>query len=150
MIVIKNTQRKIVINTKQLKKDAQTILRILHYDDFDLGILLTNNSTIQKYNREYRHKDKPTDVLSFSYHPTLKAGKRIKPKTEEDYNLGDLVISAEYVLHDNLFAKLTLQQRLQRLLVHGVCHLLGYDHIVDQDWRKMRAKEGFLLKKLAS
>ena len=150
MIVIKNTQRKIVINTKQLKKDAQTILRILHYDDFDLGILLTNNSTIQKYNREYRHKDKPTDVLSFSYHPTLKAGKRIKPTTEEDYNLGDLVISAEYVQQAARELGISFHQRLQVLLVHGICHLLGYNHERDADYRVMHRKEKAILKKLLS
>ena len=97
MITIKNTQRAIPIDIKQLKKDAQTILRILRYEDYDLGIWLTTNKTIRYYNKTYRHKDKATDILSFSYHPSLKAGERIKPKNEGDKNLGDLIISAEYV-----------------------------------------------------
>ena len=79
------------------KKDTQTFLTTLGYEEFDLGIWITTDATIQKYNREYRHKDKPTDILSFPYHDKLKAGKRIKVQEPEDENLGDLIISAAYV-----------------------------------------------------
>lgn len=149
MILIKNRQKKIAVDVVQLEHDAQAVLRLLKYDNFDLGILITTNSTIRTYNREYRHKDKPTDVLSFPYHPELVAGRRIKVRELEDANLGDLIISAEYVVKEAEKYKVTFEQRMRVLLVHGVCHLLGYDHIEDHDWRRMRAKEAFLLKKLA-
>ncbi len=148
MIYIKNSQRKIRIATDQLKADLQTILDTLNYADFDISVLITTNKTIRRYNRDYRHKDTPTDILSFPYHETLQAGKKINVKHEEDKNLGDLIISAEYVRHDAQKLNVTFEKRMQKLLVHGVCHLLGYDHIIDSDWRRMRAKEGFLLKKL--
>lgn len=150
MILIKNQQRKIAIDLKKLKTDAQQILAALKYDDFDLGILVTTNATIRKYNRDYRHKDKPTDILSFPAHPALQAGKRIKVRSDDDKNLGDLIISAEYVVKDADKLNVTLAERLEVLLVHGICHLLGYDHIEDADWRRMRAKEAILLKKLRS
>ena len=130
MISIKNTQRKISIDVNRLKADAQTILDALDYSDFDLGIWLTTNATIRKYNKEYRHKDKATDVLSFPYHTALKAGQRIKVKEDDDKNLGDLILAPEY------------------LLVHGICHLLGYDHIEDKDYKIMHKKEMELLKLL--
>jgi len=148
MIHIKNSQRKIAINADQLKTDLQIILDALKYSDFEISVLITTNKTIRDYNRDYRQKDKPTDILSFPYHPELLAGKRIKVKHEEDKNLGDLIISAEYVTKDAKELKVTFEARMKKLLVHGVCHLLGYDHIIDADWRRMRAKEGFLLKKI--
>lgn len=150
MILIKNQQRKIAIDLKKLKTDAQQILAALKYADFDLGILVTTNATIRKYNRDFRHKDKPTDILSFPAHPALQAGKRIKVRSDDDKNLGDLIISAEYVVKDADKLNVTLAERLEVLLVHGICHLLGYDHIEDADWRRMRAKEAILLKKLRS
>jgi probable rRNA maturation factor len=148
MITIKNTQRKIRLDVKQLHKDAQTILRILRYEDYDLGIWLTTNKTICYYNKTYRHKDKATDILSFSYHPSLKAGERIKPKNEEDKNLGDLIISVEYVERVAREMNIDLYKRMQLLLVHGICHLLGYDHERDEDYRVMHRKELALLKHL--
>jgi probable rRNA maturation factor len=63
MINFKNSQRSIHIDAAQLKKDVQTFLTALGYDNFDLGIWITTNATIKKYNRDYRHKDKPTDIL---------------------------------------------------------------------------------------
>lgn len=148
MITIRNTQRKIKIDIANLKHDAQTILDALEYSDFDLGIWLTSNTMIRKYNNEYRHKDKPTDVLSFPYHTELKAGQKIKVKAEEDKNLGDLIIAPEYVMHDLPKWDTTFEKHLQRLLVHGICHLLGYDHIEDEDYKVMLKKETQLLKKI--
>lgn len=149
MIHIKNTQRTIKFNTATFKKDAQKILDILGYADFDLGIWLTTNATIKKYNKKYRKKDKPTDILSFPYHPALKAGDRIKPKMDEDKNLGDIIISLEYVKKDApRWEEKTFEKRMKRLLVHGICHLLGYDHIKDEDYKVMLKKEMALLKKL--
>ena len=68
LIFLRNTQRKIKVNTEQLKKDAVIILKTLNYSDFDIGILLVNNKTMQTYNYQYRHQDKPTDILSFPSH----------------------------------------------------------------------------------
>jgi probable rRNA maturation factor len=148
MILIKNTQRKIYLDCAKIKKDVQIILNSLHYDDFDIGIWFTTNKTIRSYNREYRHKDKATDILSFSFHPNLKPGEHIQPQAEEDKNLGDLIVSVEYVQQAAQDFDQTLQDRLQVLLVHGICHLLGYDHETDEDYTIMHQKEIKLLKKL--
>jgi probable rRNA maturation factor len=150
MITIKNTQRKINLDVEHLRQDVQKVLDALNYSDFDIGIWLTTNKTIRFYNREYRGKDKATDVLSFSYHDSLEAGKRIRVTTEEDKNLGDLIISMEYLVGEAIKYKTTLEARLRVLVVHGICHLLGYDHIEDADYRRMRAKEAWLIKKLSS
>lgn len=130
--------------------DAQKILDHLKYSDFDLGVLLTTNKTIHSYNKQFRHKDKPTDILSFAYHNELKAGQRIKAKSEEDKNLGDLIISLEYVQRDAKKNKQTLEYRMEILLVHGICHLLGHDHEKDEEYVVMDAQEQKLLKLLRS
>lgn len=148
MITIKNTQRTIAIDAEKVKAQLEQILAILGYADFDLGLWITSNATIRRFNREFRHKDKPTDILSFPYHPELKAGKRIKARSDEDKNLGDLIISAAYVVKDAPRYNMNFEERLCVLLVHGVCHLLGYDHMTDQDWRRMRAKEAYILKNM--
>ncbi len=152
MIYIKNTQRKYKLDIPKIKKSIELILKLLKYRDFDISLWLTNDATIKIYNRDYRGKDKATDVLSFPYQD-VEAGKRIKKGSPEDQNLGDLIISVEYV--DNQFQKGTvtnlganLEKHLIKLIVHGICHLLGYDHIEDKDWVRMRAKEGWLLKRL--
>jgi len=158
MISIKNSQRRIKVNVHQLEADAQLLLTILGYKDFDLGIWITTNKTIRYYNKTYRHKDKPTDILSFPFHPELQPGHKIKIRSEDDKNLGDVIISAEYVVNflkksDNSVSTISdkaLNDRFRVLLVHGICHLLGYDHITDEQFSQMQRKEKFLLKQLAN
>ena len=148
MIIIRNRQRKIAVDIDALRADAQTILNTLGYADFDLGILITSQSTIRAYNREYRHKDKATDILSFPFYPSLRPGEKIKAQEPDDKNLGDLIISPEYVTHDLPQWGVSFARRMQVLLVHGICHLLGYDHILDDDYKVMKRKENTLLRVL--
>jgi probable rRNA maturation factor len=150
MIFIHTKLRAQVVDKKQLHDDLALLLQDLGYADFDINVVLTTNATIRRYNRDYRHKDKPTDILSFPYHPDLKPGQRIKVKDEEDKNLGDLIISVEYVRRAAQELGVTFENRLKRLLVHGVCHLLGYDHIKDTDYQIMLKKEIALLKKIST
>ncbi len=148
MIIIRNRQRKIAVDIDALRADAQTILNTLGYADFDLGVLITSQSTIRAYNREYRHKDKATDILSFPFYPSLRPGEKIKAQEPDDKNLGDLIISPEYVTHDLPQWGVSFARRMQVLLVHGICHLLGYDHILDDDYKVMKRKENALLRVL--
>ncbi len=148
MLLIKNTQRTIHVDVTAMERDARKVLELLGYADYDLGIWLTTNKTIHRYNKEYRHKNKPTDILSFPYYPELVAGQKIKPYSDEEKNLGDIIISVEYVQKAAQELGVTLTARMRVLLVHGICHLLGYDHIKDEDYEVMRKKEAYLLKKL--
>ena len=149
MILIKNKQRKIKVDTEQLQLDAERILTFLKYQDYDLGIVLTSNATMQKYNRDYRHKDKATDILSFPFYPKLKPGERIKPTSDDEKNLGDLIIAPQYVQKDAPNWKQNFDERMRVLLVHGICHLLGYDHETEEEYVVMHRKEKALLKKLS-
>lgn len=147
MITIKNTQRVIVIDIEAIKQQVQHMLSVLKYDDFDLGIWFTTNITIRKYNKMYRNKDKATDILSFPYHAALKAGMRINPIDDDDKNLGDLIISAQYAMNDAQEKwERSFDEHLIALLAHGICHVLGYDHIIDKDFVIMQKMEKKLIR----
>lgn len=148
MIVVKSRLRTLAIDTDKLKQDAQKVLELLGIGDFDCGILLTTNATIKKYNNTYRNKNKPTDILSFPFYPDLKPGQRILATTQDEKNIGDLILAPEYIKKTAKKHNATFKQHLQRLLVHGICHLVGYDHIKDKDYNIMIKKEMELLKKL--
>jgi len=128
VITIKNTQRKIKVNVPALKRALQKMLASAGYPDFDLGVWLTTNATIRSYNQKYRKIDKPTDILSFPYHPDLKPGQKIVVRDPEDRNLGDLIISLEFAIADAPNWDRSFTEHLHALCAHGIAHLLGYDH----------------------
>lgn len=146
MINIKNRQRKIPVNTQQLADAASAMLLAAGYPDFDLSILLTTNKSIRVFNKKFRGKDKPTDILSFPYYPKLKPGQKIKPLSDDEKYLGDLIISLEYALKDApaTWAR-PFREHLVALIAHGIAHLLGYDHLQDNDWALMQEQEKKLL-----
>lgn len=148
MISIRNQQRKVAIDKESLLRDAKIVVHDLGYADFDLGIMFVTPEVIHEYNRDYRGKDKPTDILSFAFHPDVKAGEKIIAHTEDDRNLGDLIICPEYVLAQLPELETTWEARLRVLLVHGICHLRGYDHEIDEDYEIMHKEETRLLKLL--
>ncbi len=149
MILIKNRQKKIPIDIDDLKTVTQKMLDSLGYHDFDIGILLTRNTTIREYNRTYRNKNEPTDILSFPYHPELKPGEKITVINPEDKNLGDIIISVEYARKKAAFWKQTFEEHLHALIAHGIAHLLNYDHQTDAEFEKMQAIEKQLLKSIS-
>ena len=145
MITIKNSQRKIKINARCIKSDVQRILDELGYDDFDIGIWFATNQTIKKYNKKYRKQDCATDILSFPYHTNLTPGKKIIAETPEDKNLGDIIISLERVKLDSERDKISFEKYLKKIIVHGIVHLLGYDHKTEKAYKVMQKKEHELL-----
>lgn len=145
MILIENSQTAVPVDIQEIERIAQTVLSALRYTDYDLGILIATNEEIHSYNKEYRKQDKPTDILSFPYHTDLMAGERIEPIVDEDKNLGDIIIAPQYIVDDLARWEQTFEQRIKVLLVHGICHLLGYDHIEDADYEVMKQKEEELL-----
>lgn len=149
MISLANNQNTSV-DSKKLESNAQIILQHLGYADFDLGILLCDEKTMHDLNKKHRDKDKPTDILSFPFYPELQAGERIQATTEDEKNIGDIIICPEYVQNDLERWGHTFEERMQVLLVHGICHLLGYDHIKDEDYEVMKVKEQELLDLLQS
>jgi probable rRNA maturation factor len=145
MIRIINRQRKVKINSKKIAIVVEKMLKHLNYDDFDIGIWLTTNSTIRKYNKKYRNKDKPTDVLSFPFYDDLVPGQKIEAYGDEAA-LGDIIISVEFVeinLHQKEEGKLF--QGVKILVAHGIAHLLGHKHETEKEFSVMTKIEKELL-----
>lgn len=150
MIIINNRQKKIKVDVKKLHVQAQKMLGVLDYTDFDLYILLTTNKSIHKLNKTFRNKDKSTDILSFPFHPNLKPGQRIKVTSENDKNLGDIIISLEHVQKDASEKwNRSFEYHLTALIAHGIAHLLGYDHHTDTKYKEMLKLEERLTKSIS-
>jgi len=109
-----------------------------------VSIILTNEKEIQKINKEYRNIDKSTDVLSF---PMFEAAEIEKAKTQEEV-LGDIVVCIPVVKRQAAEYEHSEEREFAYMLVHGFYHLMGYDHIEEEDKKKMRAKEEIVLSKL--
>ena len=147
MINISN-QQSFLVNIEQLKKDSKKVLGIIGYPNFDLGILLVTPKVIQEYNLLYRQNNQSTDILSFPYHSDLTPNERIIPKSTDDKDLGDIILCPKYIYDDLARWQKTFDERIQILLVHGICHLLGYDHIEEQDYVVMKKLEEEILGQL--
>ncbi|HEV2502965.1 MAG TPA: rRNA maturation RNase YbeY [Mesorhizobium sp.] len=108
----------------------------------ELSIVFTDDAAIQALNAEWRGKDKPTNVLSFPAFPPAKGG-RLPPM------LGDIVLAAETVSREATEENKPVENHVSHLVVHGLLHLLGYDHETDDEAEEMEAVERAALARLA-
>ena len=114
-----------------------------------ITITLTNPENIRKINKEYRNIDRATDVLSFPMFEKEELEEKIKNNDFEYQDvLGDLVISIEKVEEQAKEYGHSFERELSYMLVHGFYHLMGYDHIKEEDKREMRPKEEKVLSDL--
>ena len=116
---------------------------------FMVSITLTNPENIQRLNKEYRNIDRPTDVLSFPMYEKSELDEIIKQKDFEYTDiLGDMVISIEQVQIQAEEYGHSFERELSYMVVHSFYHLLGYDHIKEEDKKIMRPKEEYVLSEL--
>lgn len=110
-----------------------------------INIVLTNPENIRKINNEYRKIDKETDVLSF---PMFEKEELEKLENGNQDILGDIVISIERVKEQAKEYGHSFERELSYMAVHGFYHLMGYDHMEEEDKKIMRQKEENILEKL--
>ncbi|CAA6818824.1 MAG: Metal-dependent hydrolase YbeY, involved in rRNA and/or ribosome maturation and assembly [uncultured Sulfurovum sp.] len=104
----------------------------------EIDLTLCYNHTIQQYNKEYRHKDQATDVLSFPIE------NDIIISTDNNFMpLGSIVISLDFVLDKAKEFKHSSDAEMALLFIHGLLHILGYDHETDSG--EMREKEALII-----
>jgi len=115
---------------RALKADAVELLRLLKLGESELSLLLCDEQEIRRLNRTYRNNDKPTDVLSFAQEQAEKEGGPGGGDAPPAYPhlLGDVVISLETAAQQARALGQSPRERLRTLLIHGVLHLIGYDH----------------------
>ena len=118
-------------------KIAESVFNELDMRDnqYEISLLLTDDEIIRQLNKEYRNKDKSTDVLSFPM--------------EDDIMLGDIAISVDTAKRQAEEAEINFDRETAFLFIHGLLHLLGYDHETSQeDEAEMFALQEKILKKL--
>ncbi len=112
------------------------------YNSHEISVVITDNEQIQELNQIYRKMDKPTNVLAF-------------PMQEGQFGditpglLGDIVISCETAQKEADEANISLMERVSQLLIHGILHLIGFDHETSEaDARKMESKSLEILRQI--
>ena len=112
-----NKQRKHAIDNGMLGRFLSVLIPELRLEDHEFSVVFLTDEKMRGYNRDYRGFDKPTDVLSFR---------------GEDGYLGDILISSETAYNQaRKSSKLTFDTNVRRLVLHGLLHLMGYDHETD-------------------
>ena len=109
-----------------------------------ISIILTDEEGINRINKKYRGIDKPTDVLSF---PMFEPNEIEEAKKREEV-LGDIIVCIPIVKSQAVEYEHSEEREFAYMLVHGFYHLMGYDHMVEEDKIKMRTKEETILDKL--
>ena len=136
MIYLHSSVRAADVNGRHLKEKTKALLQAVGEPDAGLSILLVDDEEIRRLNLEHRGKDKATDVLSFALAPSA-GGSLDGPERL----LGDVVISVETARRQAADYDAPLQNELYRLLIHGILHVLGYDHEKPNERRAMIAQE---------
>jgi probable rRNA maturation factor len=142
-IQIDNNQNRIKIDKRKIRSATIILLKHLDCTDKEISLSFVNDETIKQLSKQYLNKDKPTNVLSFS----LQEGEfgSINP-----HILGDIVISVDTAKTDASKSAHTFEQEINLLILHGLLHLLGYNHenTTEEETKKMQKKEKDLFRLL--
>ena len=118
-----------LINEKNIRKILKEFLNRLFDSQRGISVLITNDSEIKKLNKQFRKKNYPTDILSWTY--DVGGGEITGPElneSQEDNIVGELAVSAERVIKQASENGWDFETELIRLLAHGCAHLAGWDH----------------------
>ena len=124
---------------------AEMVGQLYGVENGEVSVTLTNNEYIHTLNKEYRGIDRPTDVLSFALNESEEPDMVDGPAVNV---LGDLIISVERAEEQAADYGHSLRREVAFLTVHGMLHLLGYDHMEDEEREEMEAEQRFVMEKL--
>lgn len=128
-----------------VEQAAVKVAELYGLENAEVSVTLTDNAYIHTLNQKYRNIDRPTDVLSFA----LNEGDEPEVVDGPELNvLGDIIISVERAKEQALEYGHSLKREMAFLTVHGMLHLLGYDHMEEEARQEMRQEEEFVMEKL--
>ena len=110
--------------------------------EVSLTLLLSNNKNIKKLNKNFRNKNKSTDILSFPFSK--------KKKISKDIYIGDIIISYNFIDKPKSQPVKLFKDKLIKTFIHGFLHLLSFDHVKDKDYVKMLKEENRIYKSVTS
>lgn len=127
------------INTSELEDYIKYVVKELDIENAIFNIIFIDNEEIRKINREYRNVDRETDVISFALEDNMDV-------VYEDFRLlGDIYISYEKAMEQAELYNHSVKREVFFLATHGILHLLGYDHMEEEDEKVMFGKQNELL-----
>lgn len=130
-VLIRTSRGSSKLDRKRLRRITEALLAYLRLQDRDLSILFTDDKGIARVNKSCFGKDAPTNVISFSYLDGF-----------QNEVLGDLVISVDRAREEAEAAGVPFYDRLLSLIIHGLVHILGFDHVNGaREARRMRYRE---------
>ncbi len=138
-ITILNRQRAFKVSHSTLRRVAKCVLGRFGEDRSSLSIVLVDDETIARYNRQYLSHEGPTDVISFPQ----REGEVASPHQGV---LGDVMVSVERAHHQAQEYRHTLEEEVALLVIHGILHLLGWDDQTPQERREMEEEQERLLR----
>lgn len=143
--MIVNRQRSVSISIESLERFTARAMRLLHLPAECLTICLVTTGAMARWNRAYRGKDKPTDVLSFPSGDNESPRRKIRNHANgaDAAYLGDIAIAPVVARGNALRFGRTLDDEMRILILHGILHLMGYDHETDtgqMDRREQRLR----------
>ena len=139
-VLIDNRQSRHKISLKKIKQTVQVILDALDCPNGEISILIVDDPQIEELNQQYLNRKGPTNVIAFA----MREGEfsDLSP-----HLLGDVVISTDTAAREAQIASTSMERRFNELLVHGILHLMGYDHETSEDdARVMEDKSRELMK----
>ena len=154
-VFIDNRQEDIAVDEAMEAMVVQVVEKVLEFEgvqeEYEISVSFVNNEEIRSLNMEYRGIDKETDVLSFPMLDFIEEEEEEEVDAEyidEELALGDIVISMEKALEQSGEYGHSFNRELAFLLVHGMLHLLGYDHEVEATEGDIFEKQEEILTKL--
>ncbi len=149
IINLENAQDKIELTDAVLQRLQEGLAAVARLnalpEESEVDVTIVDDGEIHTLNREYRGMDKPTDVLSFALDEDCEDCGEPELNFDEgelqEHLYGDIIISAETALCQAEEYGHGLEREMTYLAVHGMFHLLGYDHMTEEDKAEMRAKE---------
>lgn len=136
---------RIILEAAQRTLDTAVLPRQIEKSDLELTIALANDDLVHVLNREYRDLDKPTNVLSFA---SIDSEDFEQEALMSPFNLGDIILSYQTIERECQEQGKFLMDHIKHLTVHGVLHLLGYDHQNDDEATNMETLEIRILEQL--
>ena len=133
---------------EDIKRAVETIGELYDVKDSEVSITLTDDKTIHELNRNYRGIDRPTDVLSFAFHESDEPEIITDGIDEAVDTLGDIIISVERAKTQAEDYGHSLRREIVFLTVHGMLHLLGYDHMEEADRLEMEKEQEYIMSQL--
>jgi len=137
-----------LVDKAGVKKIAQNVLKAESVaPPYEISLVFTDSETVRRLNRDYRGVDEPTDVIAFNMLPQKETTTSFVLPPDGITRLGEIIISYPQAVEQAKEQGHSVEHELALLIIHGILHLLGYDHEKPEEEKRMRGKEQELLEK---